>query len=68
MLAVPAVDDTALTGSMARAADRVSYDYRLVLTRKLYDRAVLTAHSPSLADLAAPRAARSTRSTSTASA
>ena len=29
-----------------------------MLTRKLYDRAVLTAHSPSLADLAAPAAAR----------
>ncbi len=58
VLAVPAVDDTALTGSMSTAADRVSYDYRLVLTRKLYDRAVLTAHSPSLADLAAPAAAR----------
>ena len=58
VLAVPAVDETALTGSMSRAADRVSYDYRLVLTRKLYDRAVLTAHSPSLADLAAPAAAR----------
>jgi NADH-quinone oxidoreductase subunit G len=58
VLAVPTPDATALTGSMARAADRVSYDYRLVLTRKLYDRAVLTAHSPSLADLAVPAAAR----------
>ena len=28
------------TGRCRRAADRVSYDYRLVLTRKLYDRAV----------------------------
>ena len=28
------------------APDRISYDYRLVVTRQLYDRAVGTAHSP----------------------
>ncbi len=33
-------------------APRNSYDYRLVISRKLYDRAVSTANSPSLADLA----------------
>ena len=42
---------------LRRATDRVSYDYRLVLSRKLYDRAVSTAQSPSLAPLAAPGAA-----------
>jgi NADH-quinone oxidoreductase subunit G len=57
VLAVPPSDPDALGEAMARAGDRVSYDYRLVLTRKLYDRAVLTAHSPSLAGLAAPAAA-----------
>ena len=34
-----------------------SYDYRLVVSRKLYDRAVRTAHSPSLAPLAPGAAA-----------
>ncbi len=57
VLAVAETDPAALAGPMARAGDRVSYDYRLVLTRKLYDRAVMTAHSPSLAELAAPAAA-----------
>jgi NADH-quinone oxidoreductase subunit G len=57
LLAVPPADPGALSGAVVRAADRVSYDYRLVLTRKLYDRAVLTEHSPSLAPLAAPAAA-----------
>jgi NADH-quinone oxidoreductase subunit G len=57
VLAVPAADPSALAGSKSRAADRVSYDYRLVLTRKLYDRAVSTAHSPSLASLATAAAA-----------
>ncbi len=57
VLAVPTADPTALADWKSRAPDRVSYDYRLVLTRKLYDGAVLTAHSPSLAGLAAPAAA-----------
>jgi NADH-quinone oxidoreductase subunit G len=39
------------------ATERVRYDYRLVLSRKLYDRAVSTVHSPSLAPLAAQGAA-----------
>ena len=34
------------------AADRNSYDYRVVLARRLYDRATATAMSPSLAGLA----------------
>jgi NADH-quinone oxidoreductase subunit G len=57
VLAVPAPDAEALREPVARATDRVSYDYRLVLTRKLYDGAVMTAHSPSLAPLVAPAAA-----------
>jgi anaerobic selenocysteine-containing dehydrogenase len=40
-----------------RVADRNSYDYRLVVTRTLYDQAATTAHSPSLAPLAAESAA-----------
>ena len=35
------------------AGDRNSYDYRVVLARRLYDRATMTAMSPSLANLAA---------------
>ena len=62
VLAVPAAvtDDAprSLPGEDVHAGDRISYDYRLVLTRKLYDRAVGTAASPSLASLAAPAAAR----------
>ena len=34
------------------AGDRNSYDYRVVLARRLYDRATMTAKSPSLAGLA----------------
>ncbi|MET0325919.1 MAG: NADH-quinone oxidoreductase subunit NuoG, partial [Ilumatobacteraceae bacterium] len=49
VLAVPTPDATAFPESMPGAPDRISYDYRLVLTRKLYDRAVGTAKSPSLA-------------------
>ena len=41
----------------AAALDRNSYDYRLVVSRKLYDRATGTAMSPSLAGLAATSAA-----------
>jgi predicted molibdopterin-dependent oxidoreductase YjgC len=40
-----------------RVSERNSYDYRLVVSRKLYDQAVATAHSPSLAALARPAAA-----------
>ena len=48
---------------------RNSYDYRLVVSRKLYDQAVGTADSPSLAPLApGARLPTSTRTTSTASA
>ena len=43
---------------MTSAPERVSYDYRLVLSRKLYDGAVSTAHSASLAALATKGAAR----------
>jgi predicted molibdopterin-dependent oxidoreductase YjgC len=40
-------------GTYAHAAlQRVSYDYRLVVSRKLYDRAIGTAMSPSIAKLA----------------
>ncbi|MEI7546534.1 MAG: molybdopterin-dependent oxidoreductase, partial [Actinomycetota bacterium] len=37
-------------------ADRNSYDFRLVVSRTLYDEATGTAHSPSLAQLAGPSA------------
>jgi NADH-quinone oxidoreductase subunit G len=47
---LPAVD--------AEAGVRISYDYRLVVSRQLYDRAVGTAKSPSLAGLASPSTAR----------
>jgi NADH-quinone oxidoreductase subunit G len=51
LLAVPPAT-TAFDPEIVRATDRVRYDYRLVLSRKLYDRAVTTAHAPSLAPLA----------------
>ena len=57
VLAVPASDAAAFPEPTSVAPDRISYDYRLVLTRKLYDRAVFTANSPSLAHLARPSAA-----------
>jgi len=41
-----------------RVGDRNSYDYRLVVTRTLYDQATMTAHSPSLAPLATASCAR----------
>ena len=56
MLAVPA-GASAFEPEIASATERVRYDYRLVLSRKLYDRAVTTVHSPSLAPLAQPGAA-----------
>ena len=60
VLAVPPGDMTAFptpSGASSRAPERISYDYRLVVTRRLYDQAVLTARSPSLAPLARPAAA-----------
>jgi NADH-quinone oxidoreductase subunit G len=36
----------------AAPSERNSYDYRLVVARRLYDQATMTAHSPSLAPLA----------------
>jgi len=42
----------ALPGIKVEVAGRNSYDYRLVVSRKLYDRAVSTAMSPSIAKLA----------------
>ena len=47
---------TGTLGKLERGAspliDRVSYDFRLVVSRQLYDRAIGTANSPSLAHLA----------------
>ena len=57
VLAVPTPDAAAFPEPTAAVPDRISYDYRLVLTRKLYDRAVGTAKSPSLAQLAPTSAA-----------
>ena len=57
VLAVPTPDAAAFPEPTAAVPDRISYDYRLVLTRKLYDRAVGTAKSPSLAPLAPTSAA-----------
>ncbi len=42
----------ALPTDTVAVADRNSYDFRLVVSRTLYDRAVATANSPSLAHLA----------------
>jgi NADH-quinone oxidoreductase subunit G len=47
-----------LPEAVSHTRDRNSYDYRLVVSRKLYDRAVTTAMSPSLARLAPGAAAR----------
>jgi NADH-quinone oxidoreductase subunit G len=49
---VTAVTAETLEFSPVGVPDRVSYDYRLVVSRKLYDRAVGTVMSPSLAKLA----------------
>ncbi len=59
MLALPPTDGPVEwpEAASAGALDRNSYDYRLVVSRKLYDRAVGTAMSPSLAGLAPPSAA-----------
>ena len=53
----PSPTPAAFPGPVPGAPDRISYDYRLVLTRTLYDRAVGTAMSPSLAPLAGVSAA-----------
>jgi hypothetical protein len=59
---VLAVGDPGPTGSAAlggsAVGERNSYDYRLVLTRRLYDGATATAKSPSLAGLAGDADAR----------
>jgi NADH-quinone oxidoreductase subunit G len=47
-----------LPDAVSHTRERNSYDYRLVVSRKLYDRAVTTAMSPSLARLAPGAAAR----------
>jgi NADH-quinone oxidoreductase subunit G len=54
VLAVPEAPATVAWPDQARtsAPGRNSYDYRLVVSRKLYDRAIGTAMSPSLAPLA----------------
>jgi NADH-quinone oxidoreductase subunit G len=58
VLAVPEpAGAVAAPAAAAAALDRNSYDYRLVVSRKLYDRAVGTAMSPSLAPLALPSTA-----------
>ncbi|MGH9270748.1 MAG: molybdopterin oxidoreductase family protein, partial [Ilumatobacteraceae bacterium] len=59
VLAVPSADATALVphGQDGDAPVRNRYDYRLVLSRQLYDRAVGTSRSPSLAPLAGNSAA-----------
>jgi NADH-quinone oxidoreductase subunit G len=44
------------TGTAAPAGERNSYDYRLVVSRVLYDQATGTAESPTLAMLARPAA------------
>jgi NADH-quinone oxidoreductase subunit G len=59
VLALSEVDGTVASPESARVAAlaRNSYDYRLVVSRKLYDRAVGTAMSPSLAGLTTSSAA-----------
>ena len=47
---------SALDSGAAQVAERNAYDFRLVVSRTLYDQAVGTATSPSLAHLAAPSA------------
>ena len=65
----PGADSTAVRRRRGhRAADRNGYDYRLVVSRKLYDPAVGTAMSPSLAPLPARRGRTCIRSMSRASA
>ena len=57
VLAVPAADAASFPAPSARAPDRISYDYRLVVARTLYDKAVGTTRSPSLAPLVGDAAA-----------
>jgi predicted molibdopterin-dependent oxidoreductase YjgC len=54
---VTAVTQAALPDVTASARDRITYDYRLVVSRKLYDNAVGTSRSRSLAALAPGAAA-----------
>jgi NADH-quinone oxidoreductase subunit G len=53
VVAVPASDGPTNWPEATNALDRNNYDYRLVVSRKMYDRAVGTSMSPSLAGLAA---------------
>ena len=57
VLAVPEADAASFPAPSARAPDRISYDYRLVVARTLYDKAVGTTRSPSLAPLIGDAAA-----------
>jgi predicted molibdopterin-dependent oxidoreductase YjgC len=54
---VTAISPAALPDVTTSARDRITYDYRLVVSRKLYDNAVGTSRSPSLAALAPGAAA-----------
>jgi NADH-quinone oxidoreductase subunit G len=51
IIAVPPVRTTPLGSSGLPAPDRVSYDFRLVVSRKMFDRGVNTSNSPSMAAL-----------------
>ena len=51
LAAVPSTIDPINPPAPASRADRNSYDFRLVVSRKLYDQAVGTVNSPSLAHL-----------------
>ena len=46
----------AINEPMVTLGDRNAYDYRLIVSRKLYDKAIVTTKSPSLAPLAGTRA------------
>ncbi|MEO5901460.1 MAG: NADH-quinone oxidoreductase subunit NuoG [Ilumatobacteraceae bacterium] len=53
IIAVPPVRTAPLATSGLPAPDRVSYDFRLVVSRKMFDRGVHTSNSPSMAALGA---------------
>ena len=55
MVAVSSAIDP-VNAPVVSLGDRNAYDYRLVVSRKLYDNAIGTAKSPSIAHLAAPSA------------
>ncbi|MFV0309000.1 MAG: NADH-quinone oxidoreductase subunit NuoG [Desertimonas sp.] len=57
ILAVASAPPTALADTGGAAAEPNAYDHRVVVSRRLYDRAVSTVTSPSLAPLARPTAA-----------